>query len=109
GGLAQGWAVASLAPADLFTLEGAGDVDTPDGSFTVTPLGPVVPLGLVPRAQAKAAARAELGRLGRQKAYRSWLHAQEETGRRGASCLNDRLPTPIATDLSPFVPFLLPS
>jgi hypothetical protein len=26
-----------------------------------------------------------------------------------ATCLGDQVPTPIATDLAPFVPFLLPS
>ena len=77
GGAAQGWAVSSLAPAGVFTLTGEGAIDTTDGSFTVTPLGPVLPLGLVPRSQAHAAAKAALGRLAREKLYRSWLHAQE--------------------------------
>ena len=49
GGMREGWAVSSLAPAALFTLAGEGAIDTTDGSFTVTPLGPVLPLGLVPR------------------------------------------------------------
>ena len=86
-----------------------GAIDTTDGSFTVTPLGPVLPLGLVPRAQARAAAKAALERLAREKLYRSWLHAQEQKRLTGAVCLNDRMPTPSPTDLSPFVPFLLPS
>jgi hypothetical protein len=109
GGAAQGWAVSSLAPAGVFSLTGAGAIDTTDGSFTVTPLGPVLPLGLVPRAQARAAATAALQRLTREKLYRNWLHAQEAERLAGAVCLNDRMPTPSATDLSPFVPFLLPS
>ncbi len=109
GGAAQGWAVSSLAPAGVFTLAGAGAIDTIDGSFTVTPLGPVLPLGLVPRAQAKAAAKTALDRLAREKRYRSWLHAEEQKRLNTAVCRNDRLPTPSPTDLSPFVPFLLPS
>jgi hypothetical protein len=109
GGATQGWAVSTLAPAAVFTLEGEGAIDTTDGSFTVTPLGPVQPLGLVPRAQARAAAKAALERLARGQIYRSWLHAQEVKRLPSAVCLNDRLPTPLATDLSAFVPFLLPS
>jgi hypothetical protein len=109
GGVRQGWAVSSLAPAALFTLAGQGTIDTTDGSFVVTALGPVLPLALVPRAAARAAAKTALGRLAREKAYRAWLHAQEQKRLASAVCLNDRMPTPSPTDLSPFVPFLLPS
>ena len=109
GGVAQGWAVATLAPAGVFSLEQAGAIDTTDGSFAVTPLGPVQPLALVPRAQARDAAKAALEHLAREKLYRSWLHAQEQQRLASAVCLNDRLPVPGATDLSAFVPFLLPS
>jgi hypothetical protein len=105
----QGWAVSTLAPAAVFTLEGEGAIDTTDGSFTVTPLGPVLPLGLVPRAQARAAAEGALERLAREKLYAGWLHTQEQRRLADAVCLNDRMPTPSPTDLSPFVPFLLPS
>ena len=109
GGVVQGWAVATLAPAGVFGLEQSGAIDTTDGSFTVTPLGPVQPLALVPRAQARDAAKAALERLAREKLYRSWLHGQEQQRLASAVCLNDRLPVPGATDLSAFVPFLLPS
>jgi hypothetical protein len=109
GGARHGWAVSTLAPESVFTLEGEGAIDTTDGSFTVTPLGPVLPLGLVPRAQARAAAKAALERLAREKLYGGWLHAQEQRRLADAVCLNDRMPTPSPTDLSPFVPFLLPS
>jgi hypothetical protein len=109
GNTTKGWAVSSLAPAALFTLSGPGSVDTTDGSFTVTPLGPVLPLGLVPRPQARAAAKGALERLAREKLYRGWLHAEQKERLAGAVCLNDRMPTPSPTDLSPFVPFLLPS
>jgi hypothetical protein len=109
GGTSKGWVVSTLAPAAVFSLESAGDVDTPDGRFTVTPLGPALPLGLVPHAQAEAAARVALQRLAREKAYRNWLHAREQERLATAICLNDRMPTPSPTDLSPFAPFLLPS
>jgi hypothetical protein len=109
GGAVRGWVVSSLAPAAVLSLASAGEVDTPDGRFTVRPLGPALPLGLVPRAQAEDVARAALQRLAREKAYRNWLHAQEQERLASAVCLNDRTPTPSPTDLSPFVPFLLPS
>ncbi len=105
----RGWAVQTLAPSEVFTLDGAGPIDTPDGTFDVTPLGAALPLGLLPRAQAAAAAGAALERLARETDYRSWLRAQEKQLLATASCLNDQVPTAEATDLSPFVPFLLPS
>ena len=65
-------------PAGVFTLDGQGAIDTADGSFEVTPLGPAQPLALVPRAQARAAAKAALDRLARGQCYRSWLHGAGE-------------------------------
>jgi hypothetical protein len=109
GGAFRGWAVATLAPAEVFTLVDAGRIDTPDGTFDVTPLAPSLPLGLLPRAKGVDAARTALGRLARQSIYRNWLHSAEQKLLAGASCLNDQVPTAEATDLSPFVPFLLPS
>jgi hypothetical protein len=109
GGTTKGWAVATLAPSEVFTLAKAGTIDTPDGPFDVSPLSNAVPLALVPRAQAAAAARVALERLAREAVYRSWLHVAEQKQLGGASCAGDQVPTPTATDLSPFVPFLLPS
>jgi hypothetical protein len=68
-----------------------------------------VPLALVPRAQATAAARIALERLAREAVYRSWLHAAEQKQLDAATCAGDQLPTPTPTDLSSFVPFLIPS
>lgn len=109
GGAARGWAVSTLAPSEVFGLEQPGQIDTPDGAFDVTPLGPALPLGLLPRAQARAAAKVALARLARGTAYHAWLLAQEARRLATATCLGDQVPTPMATDLSPFVPFLLPS
>jgi hypothetical protein len=109
GGATRGWVVSTLAPAELFTLDGGGLIDTPDGAFNVTPLGATLPLGVVPRAQAQAAARTVLGRLARDAVYHSWLHGQAVKQLATATCLGDQVPTPMATDLAPFVPFLLPS
>jgi len=109
GGTTKGWAVSTLAPSEVFTLAKAGTIDTPDGPFDVTPLGNAVPLALVPRAQATAAARVALERLARESVYRSWLHNAEQKQLAAGSCAGDQVPTPTATDLSAFVPFLLPS
>ena len=109
GGTTKGWAVATLAPSEVFTLAGAGTIDTPDGPFEVAPLGTPVPLALVPRAQAEAAARVALERLARESVYRSWLHSAEQKRLDAGVCANDQVPTPTPTDLSAFVPFLLPS
>jgi hypothetical protein len=109
GGLKKGWAISTLAPAEVFTLTQAGPIDTPDGVFDVTPLASALPLALVPRAQAVAAARVTLAQLGRDTVYQSWLRNAEQEQLAGATCLGDQVPTPLATDLSAFVPFLLPS
>ena len=109
GNALKGFAVSTLAPSEVFTLAGAGRIDTPDGPFDVTPLAAAIPLALLPRAQAVGAARVALERLARDAVYRTWLHAQEQSRLDAGSCAGDQLPTPTATDLSAFVPFLLPS
>jgi hypothetical protein len=109
GGTKKGWAVATLAPSAVFTLKEAARIDTPDGQFDVAPLGAVVQLALVPRSQATVAARVALERLAREGVYRSWLHGAEQKQLDAATCAGDQLPTPTATDLSAFVPFLIPS
>jgi len=109
GGSTKGWVVSTLAPAEVFSLAKAGTIDTPDGPFEVSPLGTAVPLALVPRAQAEVAARVALERLARESIYRSWLHTAEQKQLDAGTCVNDQVPTPTPTDLSPFVPFLLPS
>jgi len=109
GGATRGWVVSTLGPAEVFSLIGGSEIDTPDGSFNVTALGPALPLGLLPRADAQTAARAALEGLARDAVYHNWLHAQGVQRLGTATCAGDQAPTPTATDLSPFVPFLLPS
>jgi hypothetical protein len=106
GGAERGWAISSLAPATVFTLRKPARIDTPDGAFRVKPLGPSVPLGLLPEDVGRAVARASLERLARGDVYASWLAAQERALLDGATCLRDDLPETGATDLAPFVPFL---
>jgi hypothetical protein len=109
GGVTHGWAIATLAPSEVFTLVGPGKIDTADGTFQITPGATAMPLGLWPRADQVLAARQALGRLEREAIYRSWLRTQEKTLLGSASCLNDQVPAAEETDLSPFVPFLFPA
>jgi hypothetical protein len=107
GGADKGWAVSTLAPDRIFTLGKAARIDTPDGVFRVKPLGPAVPLGLLPAPTGRAVAQASLQRLAKANVYASWLAAQERAQLDGATCLRDDMPATGATDLSPFVPFLV--
>jgi hypothetical protein len=98
--------VSTLAPERIFTLAKPARIDTPDGVFHVRPLGPAVPLALLPAATGRAVAAASLQRLARANVYASWLATQERAQLAGATCLRDDLPATGATDLSAFVPFL---
>ena len=109
GGATSGWVIESLAPADLFTLEGEGTIDTPDGTFDVTPSARPLPLGLLALARQQAAAAAALDHLTRVTIYREWLRTKETELLKTAQCLNDLVPAVGETDLSSFVPFLFPA
>ena len=102
----SGWAVATLAPGGVFGLTAAGTIDTSDGPYEVTPLGPAVPLALLSPVQAHAAALHALDRFARATLYGNWLMTAEQKQLAGALCLGDNLPAPGPTDLSGFAPFL---
>jgi hypothetical protein len=107
-GTTHGWVVSTLGPPEVFSLAGAASIDTPDGSFDVTPLGPSLPLAVLTSAQAQAAARPALDRLAHQLAYDGWLREQENKQLAGALCLGDNVPAAGATDLAAIAPFLVP-
>src|SRR5258708_4864166 len=69
----SGWVVSSRGPSQVFALTGPANIDTADGSFTVTPLGPTVPFALLGAAQATSVARKALARFANGTVYRSWL------------------------------------
>ena len=94
GGGTRGYAIETLAPAEVFTLAAPGTIDTADGAFQVSPAGAAIPLGLLPRAQAVLAARVALVRLARETIYRGWLRSEETKLLSSAQCLNDQVPTP---------------
>ena len=108
GDVARGWAISTLAPAAVFTIPVGRKVkiDTPDGRFTVRALGPPMPLELLPRAKADAAARAALDRLAKQDLYGSWLEHAERSVLADAVCVRDQLPNTGRVDLASLVPFL---
>ena len=105
----SGWVVSTLGPSQVFALTGPANIDTADGSFAVTPLGPTMPLALLTPVQATSLARSALDRLAHANVYGSWLRGAEQTELAGAICVGDNLPTPGPTDLTPFAPFLAPS
>ena len=108
GDAARGWAISTLAPAQLFTIPARKNVkiDTPDGRFTVRALGPPMPLELLPREKAEVAARAALDRLAKQEVYASWLEHAEQRVLTDAVCVRDQLPSAGRVDLASLVPFL---
>jgi hypothetical protein len=104
----RGWVVSSLGPAQVFRLAGTANIDTADGQFQVTPLGPAMPLALLDPVQAQSAAKRALDRFAHADVYDSWLRDQEQIQLAGALCLGDNMPAPGATDLAALAPFLAP-
>ena len=106
GNAKRGWAVATLAPEQVFSLSGEARIDTADGNFSVKPLGSAMPLDLLPEPVRTKVARASLDVFARGDIYERWLAGRERAQLADAECLRDDLPTPGATHLGPFVPFL---
>jgi len=108
GDAERGWAVATLTAPRVFAISTGTEaaLDTIDGRFRVRALGPPLALGLVPRADAEAAARTALTRFSKQDVYSSWLKTQEQRLLASATCVRDRLPTTGPVELGSFVSFL---
>jgi len=104
----RGFAVDSIAPSQVFTMPQGKKttLDTIDGRFTVTPLGPALPLYALAPASANAVARGVLGRFAKGSVYDNWLGTQENRLLDTAICAGDQLPTTGDVDLGSFVPFL---
>ena len=107
----SGWAIETLAPAEVFTLDRARARSTPPTApSTSRPPATALPLGLLPRgAGGRRRPRRRSTASTREAIYRSWLRTEEKTLLATASCLNDQVPAAEETDLSPFVPFLFPA
>ena len=108
GDLAQGLAVETLAPAQVFTLptNHSAAIDTIDGRFTVRPLAAALPLFALPHARAVAVARSVLERFARDDVFQSWLSGREAALLDSAVCARDQLPAEADVDLAAWVPFL---
>jgi hypothetical protein len=108
GDASRGFAVETIAPAQVFTLPQAKrrSIDTVDGRFAVRPLGPALPLYALPPARAADVARGVLGRFAKDAVYERWLHARETALLAKAVCARDDLPATADVDLASWLPFL---
>jgi hypothetical protein len=108
GDAVRGFAVQTLAPNEVFALPTGrrARIDTVDGRFAVSPLGPSLPLLALPPARARDVAQGILGRFARDAVYQGWLRSQEATLLGEAVCVRDDLPVEGDIDLTAWVPFL---
>ena len=108
GDAVQGFAVDTIAPREVFSLRQnrRSTIDTPDGRFTVRPLGPPLPLLGLPPADAREVARGVLGRFARDDVYERWLSREEAGLLTTAVCARDALPAKGDVDLTAWAPFL---
>ena len=108
GDASRGYALETIAPSEVFGLRQnrRALIDTPDGRFAVSPLGPPLPLLGLPLADARAVARGVLGRFAREDVYERWLGAGETGLLATAVCARDALPAKGDVDLTAWAPFL---
>jgi hypothetical protein len=108
GDALQGFAVQTLAPEAVFRLPArrVTAIDTIDGRFGVTPMGPVLPLLALDPADARTVAAGVLSRFAKGEVYESWLRAREASLLASAVCVRDDLPPAGDVDLTAWVPFL---
>jgi hypothetical protein len=108
GGALRGFAVDTLAPSEIFSLHQnrTTTIDTIDGRFAVSPLGPPVPLLALSPTQSRAVARELLGRFAKLDVYERWLRAREIHLLANAMCIRDAVPARGDVDLSVWIPFL---
>ena len=108
GGRRDGFALASNAPPQLFSMPQGRwvTIRTMLGPVQVKALEPVVPLGAVPLSVARPAVIAALKALSRDRRYEAWLLARQNVMVDQALCRKDELPTPGIVPLTDFLPFL---
>ena len=108
GGRKDGFALASNAPPQLFSLPAGRwvTIRTMLGPVQVQALEPVVPLGAVPLSVARAAVVGALKSMARDRRYEAWLLARQRAEVDQALCRKDELPTPGIVPLTDFLPFL---
>jgi hypothetical protein len=106
GGVTQGVALSSIAPAQLFRVSGKATIRSLDGRWVVNPLGRSMALGALPLQRARPGIVAALQAFARGAAYERWSAARQDSARKRAVCARDDFPTAGAVDLSTFLPFL---
>jgi len=108
GDAVRGFAVETLAPNEVFALPTGrrAQIDTVDGRFAVSPLGPSLPLFALAPARARDVARGVLGRFAKDAVYQQWLRTREGSLLGDAVCARDDLPAEGGVDLTAWVPFL---
>lgn len=108
GAATRGLAVESIAPEAVFSLpvRKKRAIDTVDGRFVVTPLGPALPLYALSPNVARAVAQSVLGRFAKDAVYESWLVRQESRTLQSAVCARDDVPAEGSVDLTDWAPFL---
>lgn len=109
GGQTRGVALATVAPARVFSLRVGGKptkLRTREGVFKVRALGAVQPLATFPFGRARAGIYAALMRSARSEAYERWLLRQQQSALDAAICRRDELPVVGTVDLTNQLPFL---
>jgi hypothetical protein len=108
GGRRTGYAVESAAPPKLMTLSSGrwSALWSPLGTIQVRPLGPPLPLGTLPLANAREAIRAALMTQAREDRYPTWLAAAQQAAFPEAICWRDQMPETGEVDLTNYLPFL---
>ena len=102
--------VATLAPGELFTLTGPARSTRRTARSTSRRSARRSRSGSCRGRRRSRRPATALARLARERELPQLAaRGQEKKLLADASCLNDQVPTAEATDLSPFVPFLLPS
>lgn len=104
----RGFAVQTIAPAEVFTAPRGrrSTIDTIDGRYDVTPLGPPQPLLALSPHDARNVAVAVLGRFAKLDVYERWLREQEIRLLAPAVCTRDLVPAQGDVDLTDWVVFL---
>jgi hypothetical protein len=107
-GRRRGVALASTAPAAIFTLPGGTRslLTTMTVRYRVTALGPPRPLASVPLAQARPSVAAALRDIVREGRYEAWTVRTQARAFSRLACARDEYPEPAAVDLTDFLPFL---
>ena len=103
-GRRSGYALAAVAPARVFTTSGRSVVLSMLGRYTVTTLGPPLPLAAVPLPRVRGAIAGALRSFARAERYDRWTIQQQQAAFHDLVCRRDELPDPAAIALRAFLP-----